>query len=104
MPLMYQEATLQMSWCLDCHRNPAKYVRPRDQVFNMAWERPADNPGLGARNWSRNTRSERQPADELLDVPSVSYQLSAISYQPSADSCQLSAKHVREPVGSETEN
>jgi len=49
MPLMYQKPTLMMSWCLDCHRNPAKYVRPRDQVFNMAWESPANDPGLGAR-------------------------------------------------------
>jgi hypothetical protein len=49
MPLMYQENTLQMSWCLNCHRNPEKYVRPKDQVFNMEWERPADDPGLGAR-------------------------------------------------------
>ncbi len=49
MPLMYQEASLQMSWCLDCHRNPAKYVRPRDQVFNMQWRRPADDPDLGTR-------------------------------------------------------
>ena len=49
MPLMYQESTLMMQWCLDCHRNPAKYVRPRDQVFNMTWERPADDPGLGER-------------------------------------------------------
>jgi hypothetical protein len=47
MPLMRQEATLTMSWCLDCHRNPEKYVRPRDQVFNMAWQRPADNPNQG---------------------------------------------------------
>jgi hypothetical protein len=49
MPLMYQHATLQMSWCIDCHRNPAKYVRPRDQVYNMAWEPPSNDPGLGAR-------------------------------------------------------
>ena len=49
MPLMYQESTLMMQWCLDCHRNPAKYVRPRDQVFNMTWERPPDDPGLGER-------------------------------------------------------
>ena len=49
MPLMYQEAPLTMQWCLSCHRDPAKYVRPRDQVFNMAWERPADDPGLGQR-------------------------------------------------------
>ena len=50
MPLMYQEVdACMMQWCLDCHRNPAKYLRPRDQVFNMAWERPADDPGLGER-------------------------------------------------------
>jgi hypothetical protein len=49
MPLMYQNASLQMEWCLDCHRNPAKYIRPKEQVFNMAWQPPADDPGLGAR-------------------------------------------------------
>ncbi len=49
MPLMYQDATLMMSWCIDCHRNPAQYVRPREEVFNMAWERPANDPGLGER-------------------------------------------------------
>ncbi len=42
MPLMYQEASLQMSWCLDCHRDPGKFVRPREEVFNLAWEPPAD--------------------------------------------------------------
>lgn len=49
MPLVYQEAPLTMRWCLNCHRNPAAYVRPREEVFNMAWQRPADDPGLGAR-------------------------------------------------------
>jgi hypothetical protein len=49
MPLMYQEASLQMSWCLDCHRDPAKYIRPRDQVFNMRWTRPAGDPEMGQR-------------------------------------------------------
>jgi ferredoxin len=42
MPLMWQTATLQMEWCLDCHRTPEKYVRPRSQVFNMDWRPPAD--------------------------------------------------------------
>jgi hypothetical protein len=49
MPLMYQDAPLTMTWCLDCHRNPAKYVRPRDQVYDMAWERPSGDPDLGRR-------------------------------------------------------
>jgi hypothetical protein len=42
MPLMYQYASLQMEWCLDCHRAPEKYLRPRDQVFNMRYEQPSE--------------------------------------------------------------
>lgn len=49
MPLIRQEAPLTMSWCVDCHRNPGPNLRPRDQVFNMNWERPADDPEMGAR-------------------------------------------------------
>jgi hypothetical protein len=37
MPLMVQKSSLQMEWCLDCHRDPAKYVRPRDQVTTMGY-------------------------------------------------------------------
>jgi Cytochrome c7 and related cytochrome c len=47
MPLMYQQNTLQMSWCLDCHRAPEKYVRPKDEVFNVTYEPPADQLELG---------------------------------------------------------
>jgi len=47
MPLMYKENTLYMNWCLECHRNPEKFVRPRDQVFNMAYEAPSNQEELG---------------------------------------------------------
>jgi hypothetical protein len=47
MPLMYQANSLLMEWCLDCHRAPEKYLRPRDQVFNMAYEQPANQLELG---------------------------------------------------------
>ena len=49
MPLMYQKAPLTMQWCLDCHRNPAPNLRPRDQVFNMNWQPPAGDKEFGAR-------------------------------------------------------
>lgn len=42
MPLMWRDQSLQMQWCLDCHRQPERFVRPKDQVFNAAWEPPAD--------------------------------------------------------------
>src|ERR1700736_3385572 len=40
MPLMYQQASLQMEWCLNCHRAPEKFLRPREQVFNMRYQQP----------------------------------------------------------------
>jgi hypothetical protein len=43
MPLMYEQNTLQMEWCLDCHRNPAKNLRPTSEIYNMAWEGPAED-------------------------------------------------------------
>jgi hypothetical protein len=43
MPLMYAENTLQMEWCLDCHRNPAKNLRPTSEIYNMAWEKPSSD-------------------------------------------------------------
>jgi len=47
MNQVWQQSSLQMEWCLDCHRDPARHVRPRDRVFDLAWERPADQPNLG---------------------------------------------------------
>jgi hypothetical protein len=45
MPLMYNDRSLLMEWCLDCHRAPEKKLRPRDQVFNMRYQEPSsDNP------------------------------------------------------------
>ncbi len=37
MPLMYMENSLQMEWCLNCHRNPATNLRPTSEIYNMAW-------------------------------------------------------------------
>jgi hypothetical protein len=42
MPLMMQQASLHMEWCLECHRAPERFVRPQEQVFNAAWEPPAN--------------------------------------------------------------
>jgi len=49
MPLMWRTQTLHMEWCLDCHRHPEQYLRPRDKVFTMDWEPPADQIALGIR-------------------------------------------------------
>ncbi len=42
MPFTYQVPSLLMEWCLDCHRDPAKHLRPREKVFDMRWTEPLD--------------------------------------------------------------
>ena len=37
MPAVYQAASLQMEWCLACHRAPERFLRPKAEVFNMSW-------------------------------------------------------------------
>lgn len=54
MPLVRRTQPLFMSWCLDCHRNPERYVRPASQIFVMDWRAPANQTTLGPRLVTQN--------------------------------------------------
>jgi Cytochrome c7 and related cytochrome c len=47
MPLVWKERTLQMGWCLECHRHPEPFLRPPAQVFNLNWKPEEDTERLG---------------------------------------------------------
>ena len=49
MPLMYKVNTLNMNWCVNCHRNPAQFIRPMSEVFNVDYVYPANQAELGAK-------------------------------------------------------
>ena len=44
---VWKNEPLTMGWCLECHKNPEAYVRPREEVFNMDYERPNNQLELG---------------------------------------------------------
>jgi hypothetical protein len=48
MPLTFQARSLLMEWCLECHRNPEQYIRPREHVFEMDWAPSVPQQQLGA--------------------------------------------------------
>jgi hypothetical protein len=48
MEVVRQDQPLSMSWCLDCHRDPGKAIRPKDQITNMAWTPSTDEAELVA--------------------------------------------------------
>ena len=49
MPLTWQAVSLRMEWCLDCHRQPEKYVRPRESVTTMGYHPAGDQEEIGRR-------------------------------------------------------
>lgn len=49
MPLMMQENTLQMEWCLNCHRHPERYVRPKELITQMGYVPAGDQEEIGKR-------------------------------------------------------
>ncbi len=44
MPSVYQNASLQMEWCLSCHREPEKFIRPKEEIYNMDWQPDSISP------------------------------------------------------------
>jgi hypothetical protein len=47
MPLTWRTKTLEMQWCLDCHREPERYLRPKSRVFDMDSPPSDDQLALG---------------------------------------------------------
>lgn len=38
MAAVFQENTLQMEWCLACHRDPKPNIRPQSEIYNMKFD------------------------------------------------------------------
>ena len=47
MQQVYKTQPMTMGWCLSCHREPERYIRPRDQIFHMDWTPPPDQLAIG---------------------------------------------------------
>lgn len=60
MPLVRKANTLQMSWCVDCHRAPDRFIRPAEQLYDMTWtaESAAQNAEMVAQTSARDALTE----------------------------------------------
>ena len=61
MPLMYMQNSLQMEWCLNCHRNPAVNLRPTSEIYNMAWAGPSNDKPVWCTSTVKGGSSEPSP-------------------------------------------
>jgi hypothetical protein len=74
MPLTWQQNTLNMEWCLECHRAPEKYVRPKDKIFDMTWQPPADQLEQGRKlveEYKIDTRSTQKNTERETECTSA---------------------------------
>jgi hypothetical protein len=49
MPLTWKARTFYMRDCLSCHREPEKYLRPKERIFDTNWQTPQNKAELGAK-------------------------------------------------------
>ncbi|HJV24872.1 MAG TPA: cytochrome c3 family protein [Aromatoleum sp.] len=61
MPLIWREASLEMQWCLDCHRRPERHLHPAGEVFRGV--RPAEGDARAALEGSPRLLSTRRLTD-----------------------------------------
>jgi hypothetical protein len=54
MDRVYQAEKLSMGWCLDCHRNPERHLRPQQFVTDMTWTPNEDQVVQGKRLAEQN--------------------------------------------------
>ena len=75
MPLMYQQNTLQMEWCLNCHRNPAVNLRPTTEIYNMAWAGPSTDKPVWCTSTGRGSTTAQQVSCTTMDPTGASPEL-----------------------------
>ena len=63
MEEVYQHEPLSMGWCLNCHREPEKNLRPPEEVTNMAWTPPDGTDPLEYGKMLRAKNNINPPTD-----------------------------------------
>ena len=67
MEVVYQQEALSMGWCLDCHRDPARHLRPEEYVTVLDWQPNEDPLVFGQRLMEESNKT----FDGLFDMPSI---------------------------------
>ena len=80
MEVVYQAEPMSMSWCLDCHREPEKFLRPKDEVTNLAWS-PLDHP------WGKGAETEEEAQLAVGKKLKEKYNIHDQVYMTSCSTC-----------------
>jgi Cytochrome c7 and related cytochrome c len=105
MPLMYQQNTLQMEWCLNCHRNPGVNLRPTSEIYNMAWAGPSSDKPVWCGQTGKGGPTAQSVACTTKDPsganPEVALLQASDTLQPSPSQSQSGTELQPHPVTGE---
>lgn len=73
MPLMAREHPLFMKWCLDCHRNPEKYVRPKELITQMDYSVDTIPKDILAKYGFDHPPSQEELGTKLVETYGIDY-------------------------------
>jgi menaquinone reductase, multiheme cytochrome c subunit len=82
METVNQVQPLSMSWCLDCHREPEKFLRPKDRVTDMWWRPEVTKDASG-----KPTESEGQAQLRIGRELKKQYGIRDVQYMQSCSTC-----------------
>jgi hypothetical protein len=75
MPLTWKENTLSMAWCVECHRNPEKFIRPQEYVYDMTWKPTPEQKAQIVQSPDRNGEDPPGTEARMVKVGTNSYHL-----------------------------
>jgi hypothetical protein len=96
MPIMYEENSLQMEWCLNCHRDPGKNLRPTSEIYNMAWAGPSSDKPV----WCGTNGKSGVPTAQAVDCTTTD---PSGSENPTIAFLQAGASDQKSAAGSGTQ-
>ena len=102
MPLMYEENTLQMEWCLNCHRNPAVNLRPTSEIYNMAWAGPSTDKPVWCTSTGQGGPTAQQVSCVTKDPTSANPEVAQLTKPEGIGGTQSGTRlnpHAREGEG-----
>ncbi len=92
MEVVYQAEPMNMAWCLECHREPEKFLRPADQVTNMGFQAEdvdLTNPEIAAeiRRIHEMTADQKITQDALGSHLREKYGIKGSEFMTSCSTC-----------------
>lgn len=82
MDVVSQVQPLSMGWCLDCHREPERHLRPLDKVTDMAWK-ATDHPIAKEKNITDPVEAQLAVGKALKQA----YRIHDVNYMQACYTC-----------------